>query len=274
MNWICVTVTLLVAAPMPSALAAEEYRCWYEAAGSLGGLRLLHCRIDGGEVIVYSDGDEPDVPLWPAVGDDGDGECHYRRSQFTGWYLSEVNGTDNLLQYDPDGIRGGPRIADAWFRRCDGEPWEVDLDIELVWEVLESFEFATPDPTMAPTVGVTGLPTFIGMQPPEPYVESVTSPLTAARIDVEFRVVTVAIRWGDGEIQDVPARLFDALDGYPDGEITHTYEAKDYADLEVDYVWRVRWRANDGPWEPIADIEPTTWSVSYQVDEVVGRRTG
>ena len=61
--------------------------------------------------------------------------------------------------------------------------------------------------------------------------------------------------------------------GYPDGDVHHTYQASNRYDLAVSYDWFVRWRIGAGGWQPLV-VPPTTWSIDYRIDELVGRRTG
>jgi hypothetical protein len=185
-----------------------------------------------------------------------------------------MDGTRNLLYYDVDGIPGGPLIGDWWYDRCDGEPWEIEIVQEIVWDIIESFEFVEPDPVLNPGVGVTGLPTYVAALPPEPVLETVTSPATGRVISVEFVVTTVAIEWGDGEETEIPPALYEELVGYPDGSISHIYETSTYLDPVVSFNWRVRWRVDDEPWQAVTGVEPTSWTDTYQVDEIVGRVTG
>jgi hypothetical protein len=146
--------------------------------------------------------------------------------------------------------------------------------MELVWEALATFDFESPDAELQPATGVTGLDTYAVVTPPEPVVERLTSPGTGALVEVEFAVATVTIDWGDGRPETVPPLIYDLFGPYPEGEITHMYETKGAYDVSIAYDWRVRWRVDAGPWEPVNDIDPTVWATSYQVDEIVTRVTG
>jgi hypothetical protein len=258
----------------PPASADEIAYCWYEGGGNRGGAQQLHCRLVGGETVVYRDRGEVPGPLYPSVGDDGNGECWFERSVYTGWESFGINGTLNLLYFNPDGVPGGPLIAAAWFERCEGEPTVVEIIFDLVWEVMESFDFVEPDPELNPATGVTGLPTYMAARPPDPVVESIVSPVTGRVVEVEFVVTTVSIEWGDGAETEITPDLYPELVGYPNGDITHTYETSEFVDPVVDYNWRVRFRVDQGPWQLVAGVEPTTWTNPYQVDEIVGRVTG
>ena len=110
--------------------------------------------------------------------------------------------------------------------------------------------------------------------PPEPVIETVVSPVTGRVVSVEFVVSTVAIEWGDGNETEVPPTLYESLAGYPDGDISHIYETSAFLDPVVSFRWRVRWRVDDGAWQNVAGVEPTTWTNTYQIDEIVGRVTG
>ena len=270
------TIALLACGALvaPTASADEVVHCWYEDSGNIGGGQQLHCRLAGGETVVYGDRGEVPGPLYPAVGDDGNGECWYERSVYTGWESFGVDGTRNLLYFNPDGLPGGPFIAESWFERCEGEPWEIEIIFDLVWEVMESFDFVEPDPEFNPAIGITGLPTYLAAQPPDPVTETIVSPVTGRVVEVEFVVTTVSIEWGDDAETTVAPDLYRELVGYPDGDITHTYETSAFVDPVVSYNWRVRFRVDQGAWQVVSGVEPTTWTNPYQVDEIVGRVTG
>ena len=125
--FLLLSVCLAVELASPAVASADEVvYCWYEEGGNYGGSQQLHCRLVGGETVVYRDRGEVPGPLYPAVGDDGDGECWFERSLYTGWESFGINGTLNLLYFNPDGTPGGPLIAAAWFERCAGEPTVIE----------------------------------------------------------------------------------------------------------------------------------------------------
>jgi hypothetical protein len=258
-------VLLGVAAP---AGADEIALCWYE---SVGRVDVLKCRLADNEIVVYTERTEVPQTLYPAIGLAGNGSCWYYRTVFTGWIAVAIVDGETQFYYDP-GIPGGPIVADASYPRCVDEPVDITAIEERVWDIVQAFPFEDPDVDLEPLIGVTGLPTFVALEPPDTVTEVVTSP--GSSIEVEFTVPLVTIDWGDGTGTDLTPSLYDLLGGYPDGEITHTYETKDYYGPEVAYHWQVRWRVDDGAWRDVAGIDPTTWTTRYQVDEIVTRITG
>jgi hypothetical protein len=258
-----------IALVTPAVAADEIAHCWYESSGRVD---VLKCRLADNEIVVYSERTAVPQTLYPAIGLAGNGACWYYRTVFTGWIAVATVDGETQFYYDPDGIPGGPIVADATYPRCEDEPVDVTAIEERVWDVVRSFPFEEPVAALEPFIGVTGLPTFVDLDPPDTVTEVVTSP--GASIDVEFTVSLVTIDWGDRTGTDLTPTIFDLLGGYPDGEITHTYETKDYYDPEIAYHWQVRWRVNDGTWRDVTGIDPTIWTTSYRVDEIVTRITG
>lgn len=260
---------------VPSS-AADNYVCWYEWRTVNGKpQQVMVCSIAGGDAEPVQPG-EPIPVTVPDVGYDATGACWYRRTgAWTGWRLvQQFPDNSGLFWYSPSLNPTGPWVADALFPACTSRPSPTPPPIVKVWEVVEQYEFADPDPTLAPDGnGYTGLETFIGLDPPEPFTTTIPSPIGLGSIDVEIRVVTITVDWGDETEVSFAEAQFELFGGYPDGEVYHLYETKDFYDLTITYNWFVRWRANGGPWNTLT-IDPTTWITSYQVDELVGRRTG
>ena len=270
---ICVVAVLLgTALAQGPADADEVVRCWYESGGNLGGgSQRLICRIVGSEAVVVYEQLEPPPPLYPAVGDDGDGTCWYNRTVATNWRIVGTRGDGSAyMWYAPD-----TRWIDVgWVRRCSSEPTEITTPLDLVWETVAAFDFEVPEATLQPEDGVTGLPTYAVVDPPRPVIESLTAPVTGTLVEVEFTVASVILDWGDGEPEPISPLVYDLFGPHPDGEITHTYETKDLYSTSVTYDWKVRWRVDGGPWDTVNGIEPTVWTGPYQVDEIVTRVTG
>jgi len=277
-RWLVVValLALIYSASIPaSAQPVEIVHCWYESDGNFGGQGRVVCRIAGSDTIIDYVIIDPPPRLWPAVGDDGAGECWYNQTAFTRWrIINEYADGSAYFWYSPDDDWAGPWIDVGTIRRCTSEPVEITTIIDLVWEAVATYDFAEPDAQLQPETGVTGLATFMDLDPPGVDTESFSSPITSLVVDVEFVVTTVVVDWGDGDIQEVPPSIFDLFGRYPDGEITHTYETKEYYDASVEYLWRVRYRIDGGVWQNINNIDPTTWAVTYQVDEIVTRVTG
>jgi hypothetical protein len=276
------TVTRLLAAlataavlvPAVPAAADEVVHCWYDRTGPFGDRQLV-CRLVGSDTIVEHETIQPPPRLWPALGYDATGECWYRRPVNTGFRLQDIygNGDAELWYRSPTAAPTGAWIVVGRVRGCTSEPVDVVTVVELVWEAIETFEFVEPDPTLQPDTGVTGVATYVDLDPPDTVVESFTSPVTGALVEVEFAVPLVIVDWGDG-VEEFTPSLYDLFGPYPDGAITHTYETKDFYDVTVEYEWSVRWRFDGGTWNTVLEVPPTTWTNTYQVDELVGRVTG
>ncbi len=269
------TVTMLMLV-VPSAHADEIAHCWYERdGGALGQGSHLVCRIAGSDTVIDYVVIDPPPPLWPAVGRDAAGECWYNRTIFTGWRIVRQDGDNNAyMQYSTNDTSAGPWIDVDWIRRCINEPTEVETVIELLWEEIANFDFETPDAELQPGTGVTGLPTYVDVDPPRPDTRTLVSPVTGEVVEAEFVVAAVTIDWGDGSLDEITPSLYPLFGPYPDGRITHMYETKGTYDATVSYVWSVRWRYAGDAWQVINDIDPTTWTTPYQVDEIVTRVTG
>lgn len=260
---------------MGAADAAESYVCWYtpiwdpEQGRMVDGMR---CRIDGAIHEPGFPGEGPvNVPLVYDLGFDAVGECYYRRTgPPSGWV---VFGRDGELLNFWWRVPGG-FVGDAWIGPCTSEPVTGEPPITSVYRVLESYEFVDPVPEVVPNaIGLAGARTFVFVEPPPPLVQRLDSPVTGGFIDVEIRVVAVEIDWGDGAVSTIPESEFELFAPHPDGVVGHQWETKGHYALGVDYDWSARWRVNSGPWQLVA-VPDTEWDAPYQVDEVVGRRSG
>jgi hypothetical protein len=265
--------------PVAPSSASEEYVCWYIKVldpWTNALIDAMRCRIDG---VLHDDGFPPDGPedvtLVYDVGYDTFGECYYRRTgTWTGWIGFGVQGQRMNFWWDPDAVPGGPLVGDAWFDPCTSEPTIGEPPITLVYTVIRDHDFVDPAPSVVPDgIGLTGARSYLNVTPPAPVVSALVSPLTGARVEVEIKVATVSIRWGDGAEVSIPESQFDLFGPHPDGDVAHRWEVKGHHGLEVDYNWFVRWRVDSGPWNVIG-VPATQWSAPYRVDEIVGRRSG
>jgi hypothetical protein len=269
-----VTLILLTALVPAPASADETYVCWYDDGDNNGVAdTALTCRINGSLVITFPS--DPPVPTVPEVGIDTNGPCWYRRTgPWSGWLLVQIfPNRDARMWWSASANPNGPFVGDGIYRACINEPRPTPPPITAVWDYIERYPFAVPDPDIAPDgSGVTGLPTYVGVYPPERFATTIASPL-GGTIDVEIAVATVTVDWGDGVRASFPEHAWSQLLGYPDGDVHHTYETTALYDLAVSYNWFVRWRIGAGGWQPIP-VPPTTWTRAYRIDELVGRRTG
>jgi hypothetical protein len=154
-----------------------------------------------------------------------------------------------------------------------------------VWDIVEPHIHAVPDPNTSPTVGITGLETFISLTPPAPITDAIVSPVTGNVLTAEIKVAEVHVDWGDGATDNFPEITFPNLTDYPDGIIRHEYQTKTCAapgasaschpslaayPITVSYEWFVHWRVNSEPWN-ILTIPDTLTILSYDVDEIISR---
>jgi len=283
-------VAALTATTLPAG-ATETWVCWSatELDPNYGWTKTVtRCRIGGSAIVDYDQaiGESPPVFLYPNVGADSSGTCWYWTSQRTNWVLLGYDSSGRaILGYDPDGIPGGPIVLQAYEFACTSEPVEVPSPLEEAYEVLSSYEHPPPDPLVnpAPGLGVTGMETFIRADPPQPWSDSIVSPITGLTIDVEAWVEALAIDWGDGTETVIPAELFPLLTGYPDGIEPHVYEVKtcdppgglrchpslsSYT-LTLSYLWEAQYRVDGGEWTALA-VDPTVTVIDYPVSEIIG----
>ena len=264
---------LLAFSGISPAVADEVVHCWYESRG-LRGKGDLVCRLAGRDRVVRHETIQPPPRLYPTLGYDATGECWYQRTVYTGFRITDTYPDGSVyLWFSRSGDLFGSWIDVGRVRGCDSEPVDVTTVYEIVWDKIAAFEFTEPDPTVQPVIGVTGAPTFLDLTPPDPVVESFASPVTGAVVEIEFVVPAVIIDWGD-HTEEITPSLYHLFGPYPDGDITHVYETKDYYTMTIEYAWQVRWRFDGGTWNTVTDIPNTTWTDTYQVDELVGRITG
>lgn len=272
---VLLAIALMAGLATPARAQTEVAYCWYERSGGFGRQATLVCRIAGSDTIIEYVIIDPPPTLWPDLGRDSIGECWFNRTVFSGWRIIAENADgEAYFWYSPDDTFSGPWIDVGWIRRCEDEPVEIVTIIDLLWEEIANFDFEEPEPELQPDAGVTGLPTYLDLDPPAPETRTIVSPVTGDVLEVEFVVAAVIIDWGDDDPEEITPSLYDLFGPYPDGQITHTYETKDNYTATVSYEWTVRWRFAGGPWQTINDIDPTTWTTAYQVDEIVTRVTG
>ena len=142
-----------------------------------------------------------------------------------------------------------------------------------IWEYVTQYIHAPPQPDLSPPAGsgVTGMDTYVGL--PIPGAHTTTLASGGTNLDVHIEVSAVIVDWGDGIVESYPPNV-DLLGGYPDGLVTHIYEAKDdAAQLSVSYDWTARWRVSGGAWDFLA-VPNTTTTVAYPLAEIVSDLTG
>ena len=205
---------LLVFSGIYPALADEVVHCWHESRG-LRGKGELVCRLVGQDRVVKHVSIDPPPRLYPALGYDATGECWYQRPVYTGFINQGTYGNgDAELWYQSPGVTTGAWLVVGRVRGCDSEPVDVTTIYEIVWDKIAAFEFTEPDPTLQPVIGITGVPTFLDLTPPDPVVESFASPVTAAVVEIEFVVPAVIIDWGD-QIEEITHRCMTCSDPTP-----------------------------------------------------------
>ncbi len=243
------------------------------------------CRLRDGDIERYRRDDRrfPREELGVDVGYDWTGtECWFWTTGATNWVLLSIDGSNNAhLAYDPP---GAPAALDTTLPACTSEPETRATDIERVWDIVNRYIHQRPEPALNPAVGLTGLDTHVAVSPPPPVSDSLVSPVTGRILEVEIRVASVWIAWGDGGRDTFSRSLFPRLTGYPDGVARHTYEtmtcspagsgerchpALSAYPLTVGYDWFVRWRVDAGPWSSLG-VPDSTATVAYPVDEIVG----
>jgi hypothetical protein len=263
--------------------------CWHEERinpvfGTIQDFTV--CRTAGGEILTLTATKRPPPEIIDVNVTNVSGiECWYWTTVETFWVAFGISGDLTLhFGYDPGGP-GGPIVFDWFAPPCRSEPVETATMIELVWDIVEPHIHQVPNPDTSPTVGITGLETFISVTPPAPITDAIVSPVTGNVLTAEIKVAEVHVDWGDGATNNFPEVTFPNLTDYPDGIIRHEYQTKTCPapgsssschpslaayPITVSYEWFVRWRVNSEPWN-ILTIPDTLTSRTYDVDEIISR---
>ncbi len=263
--------------------------CWHETrwdSETFTNVNFTVCRTAGGDIISSTATSRPPPEIIDVNVTNVSGiECWYWTTVETLWVAFGISG-DLTLHFGYDlGGPGGPIVFDWFAPPCRSEPVETATNIELVWDIVEPHIHAVPDPNTSPTVGITGLETFISLTPPAPITDAIVSPVTGNVLTAEIKVAEVHVDWGDGATDNFPEITFPNLTDYPDGIIRHEYQTKTCAapgasaschpslaayPVTVSYEWFVHWRVNSEPWN-ILTIPDTLTILSYDVDEIISR---
>ncbi len=285
-----VSVSLITQLAPASAQEAEDsvLYCWHETR-LVDGFEYADftvCRTAGGDIISSTATSRAPPEIIDVNVTNVSGiECWYWTTVETLWVAFGISG-DLTLHFGYDlGGPGGPIVFDWFAPPCRSEPLETATNIELVWDIVEPHIHAVPNPNTSPTVGITGLETFISVTPPAPITDAIVSPVTGNVLTAEIKVAEVHVDWGDGATDNFPEVTFPNLTDYPDGIIRHEYQTKTCASpgasaschpslaaypITVSYEWFVRWRVNSEPWNILA-IPDTLTILSYDVDEIISR---
>ena len=212
---------------------------------------------DPGKRYVYTDTD-------PAVGD-----CHY-------W--SDVPG--GLDAWDPANDPAVIAITTS-LPEC---PVAIADAEARAWEIFRSWDLDTPDPTMTPAIGITGIATILTTTDPPSIIHEEGLP-DGRSLRVRARIALMSVDWGDGHVSehDVPFADPTSADA-----ATHMYGQKtcsaDYRrshpsgrlchpslvayPITASFVWVGEYSLGSG-WVAIGTLT-TTAAVDYDVDEVRG----
>ena len=257
------------------AWAPDFSACWVVTVTDQFGrpTQITRCRIAGGDVVDYADDDSVPTRLYPRPGTDLTGPCWYYSSTDANWEFASLfaNG-DAILGYTA-GPGGGLAIVTGRVARCTSEPIPLPDPAVDVWEYIQDYIHPPPAPDLSPPEGdgITGLPTFIGVEVPADHTATLASGGTV--LEVEIEVSGVNVDWGDGATDTYPADP-EALSGFPDGIANHVYETKSSEiDIAVSYAWFARWRVSGGAWV-LVPVPNTTTTVDYPVSEIISVITG
>ncbi len=98
----------------------------------------------------------------------------------------------------------------------------------------------------APRAAMTGLPTFLWLDPPP---EPISAAASIPGLTVEARAEPTSFMWdlGDGSSMttESPGRPWTRRS---DGDVRHTYERRGRYILSVTVFWEASWRVDGGPW--------------------------
>ena len=260
---------LLFSATAGSAGAVAMYRCWTIVSEIEP---VLRCRVGGVDLIDFADPGAVEVTLFAAVGVDLWGECWFDREVWSGWTAyGEWTAESAILVFGADGTPETGRVAARTIRRCRTDPAITPIE-RGVWARIRSHDFAGPDPSLVPTRGVVGVPTFLDLVVPAPGSYVVGNPDFNEALFIEVGVAAVRVDWGDGAVSLVAAPMsFGGMTGYPSGSVRHLYGRSALWRVEVEFEWRARWRSSWDPmWRPLA-LGATAQAGFYAIDEIVSR---
>jgi len=275
-------VLALISIAVPVQAQADERYCWVDTT-IVGGQpqSVTRCRV-AGEIVDYASEQAVPGQLFVAFGSAANGACWYWRSTFTGYVIVERYDDGTALLGVGVGLPGEPSPIGV-YPVCTSEP-VPESALALAWELASAYVHVAPDPVLNPQVpwGLTGVETFLQVEPPPPFSEQLVDPL-GGTVEVSGRVIGVTIRWGDGNSTTFAETDFPLLSGYPDGIARHIYEVKtcdppgstprchdtlSSYPLTVSYHWEVEWRDGAAPWAALA-VPDTTTSLAYPVREII-----
>jgi len=190
-------------------VSAATNRCKYDEARG----RVV-CEVSGDGTVTPPPGTPnlPDDPglryVYPST-DPVIGDCYY-------W--SNLPG--GLDAWDP---ANDPAVIAITTRLplCPSPP-PIDPEIRA-WEVFRSWDLAPPLPSVSPpATGITGVPTHVAADAPDPIVHTETLP-DGRILRVRATVTLLTVDWGDGH-----ATFHDpsSATGYPGGSAHHAYRLK------------------------------------------------
>jgi hypothetical protein len=197
------------------------------------------------------------------------------------WYWSRYPpGLDSLDPANDQAII----FARAAYAQCvSAQPPTTTIDVtSTAWDVFRSWTLAIPAPRVRPTVGITNLESILNAPRPAPLFHRETLP-DGRVLEVEARVVSVLVTWGDG----APTFAHDPATVAGTGA-RHAYRVKtcsvayrrdhprgaachptlDAYRITVTHTWQGRYRTG-GSWT-VLGIIPRSTARSYDVDEVYG----
>lgn len=271
-------ISLLIILSLASpANAADFSACWVVSEFDYWSgqpQQITRCRIAGGGIVDYASDSSVPGRLFPLPGTDLAGLCWYYSSTDGNWLFAQLysNG-DAILGYTVSNL-GGFAVLTGRIPRCTSEPTTTSNPVAEIWSYVTQYIHPPPLPDLNPDQGdgVTGLATYIGLPIPDPHAARLAGPAGEA-LDVQIRVSSVTIDWGDGVSDTYPATA-SAMAGYPTGIASHIYETKsDAIAISVSYNWTARWRVNGGAWSAIA-VPATTTGIGYPVSEIISVITG
>lgn len=258
---------LLIIIPIALALrtaARADDRCVVTPSG-------IECSFGGGTTSTTVTTTQP--PLrYLVVSGSGSGTC---------WYWSRYPpGLDSL---DPANDQAIIFTRAAYPRCVSTQPPTTTVDVtSTAWDVFRSWTLAAPSPRLRPTVGITNLDTVLTTPRPPALHHRETLP-DGRVLEVEARVVSIVIAWGDG----TPTFGHDPA-AVASGGTRHAYRVKtcpgdyrrnhprgvachptlDAYPITVTHSWQGRYRTG-GSWIVLGTI-PRSTTRSYDVDEVYG----